>query len=95
VDAVACAMAIQDGMVVQNAGVSENTRIVFRIGINIGNIIVNEGDIRGDEVNIAARLEGIAQPRTICLSNAARDQVRDKLDIAFEDTGEHSSSAVI
>jgi adenylate cyclase len=95
VDAVACAVAIQDDMAAQNAGVPDNKRIVFRIGINIGDIFVKEGDIRGDEVNIAARLEEIAQPGTICLSNAARDQVRDKLDIAFEDTGEYSCGAVI
>jgi adenylate cyclase len=90
VDAVACAVAIQDGMVARNAGVPEDKRIVLRIGINIGDIIIDEGDIHGDGVNIAARLEGIARPGTICLSKAARDQVRDKLDIAFEDMGEQS-----
>ena len=90
VDAVACAVAIQDGMAARNAGVPEDKRIVLRIGINIGDIIIDEGDIHGDGVNIAARLEGIARPGTICLSKAARDQVRDKLDIAFEDMGEHS-----
>ena len=90
VDAVACAVAIQDGTVARNAGVPEARRIVFRIGINIGDIIIDEGDIHGDGVNIAARLEGIAQPGTICLSKAARDQVRDKLDIAFEDMGEQT-----
>jgi len=90
VDAVACAVAIQDGMAARNAGVPEDKRIVLRIGINIGDIIIDEGDIHGDGVNIAARLEGIARPGTICLSKAARDQVRDKLDIAFEDMGEQT-----
>jgi adenylate cyclase len=88
VDAVACAVAIQEGMVTRNAGVSEDTRIVFGIGINIGDIIVDETDIHGDGVNVAARLEGSAPPGGICLSGADYDQVRGKLDVAFEDMGE-------
>jgi adenylate cyclase len=90
VDAVACAVAIQDGMVARNADVSEDKRIVFRIGINIGDIIIDEADIHGDGVNIAARLEGMALPGGICISAAAYDQVRGKLDIAFEDMGEQT-----
>ena len=62
IDAVACAVAIQNGMAARNAGVPEDKRIVFRVGINIGDIIVDEADIHGDGVNVAARLEGLAQP---------------------------------
>ncbi|SEE27755.1 adenylate cyclase [Rhizobiales bacterium GAS191] len=90
VDAVACAVTIQDGMVVRNAGVPEDKRIVFRIGINIGDIIIDEADIHGDGVNVAARLEGLAQPGGICVSRKVRDEVRDKLDVTFEDMGEQS-----
>jgi adenylate cyclase len=90
VDAVACAVAIQDGMVARNADVPEDKRIVFRIGINIGDIIIDEADIHGDGVNVAARLEGLAPPGGICLSGAAHDQVRGKLDVAFEDLGEQT-----
>jgi adenylate cyclase len=88
VDAAACAVAIQEGMVARNAGVPEDRRIVFRIGINIGDIIIDEGDIHGDGVNVAARLEGLAQAGGICISGAAHDQVRGKLEVVFEDTGE-------
>jgi adenylate cyclase len=87
VDAVACAVAIQGGMVARNEGVPEDKRIVFRMGINIGDIIIDEADIHGDGVNVAARLEGLAQPGAICISGAAHDQVRDKLGVAFEDMG--------
>jgi adenylate cyclase len=90
VDAVACAVAIQDGMVARNAGVPEDRRIVFRIGINIGDIIIDETDIYGDGVNVAARLEALAFPGGICISGAAHDQVRGKLEVAFEDMGEQS-----
>jgi adenylate cyclase len=81
VDAVACAVAIQEGMVARNAGVREDKRIVFRICINIGDIIIDEADIHGDGVNIAARLEALAEPGGICISAAAHDQVRSKLDV--------------
>jgi adenylate cyclase len=90
VDAVRCAVEVNEAMAKRNADVPEERRIEFRVGINVGDVIVDEGDIHGDGVNIAARLEGIAQPGTICLSKAARDQVRDKVDITFQDTGEHS-----
>ena len=78
-------MPFQEGMVVRNAGVPEDQHIVFRIGINIGDIIIDDGDIHGDGVNVAARLEGLAQPGGICISGAAHDQVRGKVDVAFED----------
>jgi adenylate cyclase len=88
VDAVRCAVEVNEAMAKRNVDVPEEKRIEFRVGINVGDIIIDEGDILGDGVNIAARLEGIAQPGTICLSKAARDQVRDKVDVAFEDLGE-------
>jgi adenylate cyclase len=90
VDAVACAVTVQEGMAARNADVPEDKRIIFRIGINIGDIIIDEADIHGDGVNVAARLEGLAQPGGICISGAAYEQVRGKLDVAFEDMGEQS-----
>jgi len=88
VDAVRCAVEVQREMAERNAGVPADQRIEFRIGINVGDIIIDEGDIYGDGVNIAARLEALAEPGGVCLSRGARDQVRDKLDFAFEDMGE-------
>lgn len=90
VDAIACAVAIQRGMVSHNRNVAEEKRIVFRIGINIGDIIIDDGDIFGDGVNVAARLEGLCEPGGICISRAANDQVRDKLSLSFADLGEHA-----
>jgi adenylate cyclase len=88
VDAVRCAVEVQGEMAERNAGVSPERRIEFRIGINLGDIIIDEGDIFGDGVNIAARLEALADPGGICVSRVVRDQVRDKLDFAFGDMGE-------
>jgi adenylate cyclase len=88
VDAVTCAVIIQQGMASRNRSVPENKRVAFRIGINIGDVIVDEGDIYGDGVNIAARLEALCEPGGICISKSARDQVRDKLPITFHDFGE-------
>ena len=88
VDAVRCAVDIQRGMAERNAGVPVEKRIQFRIGINVGDIIIDDNDIYGDGVNIAARLEGLAVPGGICISRVVRDQVRDKLDFSFEDMGE-------
>jgi adenylate cyclase len=90
VDAVACAVAIQAGMVARNADVPEDKRIVFRIGINIGDIIIDEADIHGDGVNVAARLEAIAEPGAICVSDDAYRQVRGKIDATFSDMGERA-----
>ena len=70
----------------------QDQRIEFRIGINLGDIIVDDGDIFGDGVNIAARLEGIAEPGGICISDDAQRQIRGKLDIAFEDIGDAGRS---
>jgi TolB-like protein len=88
VDAGRCAVEIQRGMGERNRPVPPDKRIELRIGIHVGDIIIEEGDIFGDGVNIAARLEGIAEPGSICISDDAYRQVRDKLDIAFEDAGE-------
>ena len=88
VDAVRCAVAVQGEMAGRNADVPTDGRIEFRIGINLGDVIVEAGDIFGDGVNVAARLEALAEPGRICVSRVVRDQVRDKLDFAFEDLGE-------
>jgi adenylate cyclase len=88
VDAVRCALDIQRGMADRNAEVSHDKRIEFRIGINVGDIILDRGDIFGDGVNVAARLEGLASPGGICISDDAQRQVRGKLDVIFEDKGE-------
>jgi adenylate cyclase len=88
VDAVRCAVEIQDEMAKRNADVPPDRRIEFRIGINVGDIILDESDIFGDGVNVAARLEALAEPGGICVSRMARDQVRDRLALSFEDMGE-------
>lgn len=88
VDAVHCAVAFQKGMTERNADVPENQQIEFRIGINVGDVIIQNGDVFGDGVNVAARLEGLADAGGICISRAARDQIRDKLDYGLEDLGE-------
>src|SRR6185436_11918859 len=89
VDAVRCAIEVQTAMLERNAGVPPDRRIEFRIGIHIGDIVEeSDGDLMGDGINIAARLEGIAEPNGICLSGAAYEQVRDKLKVGFEDIGD-------
>ena len=88
VDAVRCALDVQRGMAERNAGVPDEKRIEFRIGINVGDIIIDRGDIFGDGVNVAARLEGLAKPGGICISDDAHRQVRGKFDVTFEDAGE-------
>jgi adenylate cyclase len=88
VDAVRCAVEVQRGMADREPEVPEERRIRFRIGINLGDVIVEEHDIFGDGVNVAPRLEGLAEPGGICVSRMVRDNVRDKLDLAFEDLGE-------
>jgi len=87
VDALRCASDWQRGMAERNAGTSDN-RIEFRIGINVGDVVVEDGDIFGDGVNVAARLEALAEPGGICVSGTVHDHVRDKLDFAFDDLGE-------
>jgi adenylate cyclase len=88
VDAVRCALAVQQGMAARNAEVPAGRRIEFRIGINLGDVILDDGDIYGDGVNLAARLEALAAPGGICVSRVVREEVRDKLEAAFEDLGE-------
>ena len=88
VDAVQCAADIQSAMAGRNAGEPGDRRIEYRIGVNLGDVIVDGDDIHGDGVNIAARLETLAEPGGVCISGAAYDQVRGKLDVAFEDMGE-------
>ncbi len=88
VAAVECALLIQKLMAERNADVAEDRRMLFRIGINLGDVLIDGDDILGDGVNVAARLEGIAEPGSVYISEAAHQQVRDKLDVTFEDTGE-------
>ena len=88
VDAVRCAVDIQRSMAERNTSIPDDQSIAYRIGINVGDIIVDEGDIFGDGVNVAARLEALAESGGICVSQVVHDQVRDKLDFSFEDMGE-------
>ena len=90
VDAVECAVAMQAVMVERNQGVPEDRRMLYRIGINLGDILIEGDDILGDGVNVAARLEGIAEPGGICISSSAYEQVRGKVPIEFTDLGEQS-----
>ncbi|MGY8664072.1 adenylate/guanylate cyclase domain-containing protein [Bradyrhizobium sp. UFLA05-109] len=88
VDAVECAVAVQALMAERNQGIPQDRRMLFRIGINLGDILIEGEDILGDGVNIAARLEGIAEPGGICLSSSAYDQVRGKVAVEFAELGE-------
>jgi adenylate cyclase len=90
VDVVRCAAEVQRGMIDREPDVPDDQRIKFRIGINLGDVIVEEHDIFGDGVNVAARLEALAEPGGICVSRVVRDQIRDKLPYPFEDMGEQS-----
>jgi len=90
VDAVRCAVDIQRGMSERNTNVPVDKRIQFRVGINVGDIIIDGDDIFGDGVNVAARLEALADPGGILVSNVVHDQVRDKLSFGFEDMGEQT-----
>ena len=90
VDAVECAVAMQAVMAERNQGVPEDRRMLFRIGINLGDILIEGDDILGDGVNIAARLEGIAKPGGICISSTAYEHVRGKVPVDFTDLGEQN-----
>jgi adenylate cyclase len=83
VDAVRCAAEIQRAMIDRETDIAEDRRIKFRVGINLGDVIVDGDDIFGDGVNVAARLEALAEPAGICISRVVRDQIRDKLTYAF------------
>ena len=88
VDAVRCAIEVQNGLIERNAGVPPDRRIEFRVGIHLGDVVEeSDGDLMGDGVNIAARLEGIAKPGGICLSEDAYRQVKGRLDLAVTDLG--------
>jgi TolB-like protein/class 3 adenylate cyclase/Tfp pilus assembly protein PilF len=96
VDAVRCAIEVQNGMAERNAGVTPDRRIEFRIGIHLGDVVEeSDGDLMGDGVNIAARLEGIAEPNGICLSSAAYEQVRDRVNEEFVDLGDKSLKNIV
>jgi class 3 adenylate cyclase len=95
VDAVRCAAELQRAMIDREAGISEECRIRFRIGINLGDVIVEDNDIFGDGVNVAARLEALAEPGCLCISRTVREQIRDKLPYAFEDLGEQSVKNIV
>ncbi len=90
VDAVECAVAVQRGMAERNAGVPEDRRVAFRIGINLGDVIIDGDDIYGDGVNVAARLQELADPGGVCVSANIHEQVEGKLDVAFDDRGEQT-----
>jgi adenylate cyclase len=90
VDAVRCAVDVQRGMAARNHDVPQGQRLAFRIGLNLGDVIVQDGDLYGDGVNVAAHLEALAEPGGICLSASAYEQVQDKIAaVRFEDLGEH------
>src|SRR5438046_6382476 len=90
VNAVACAVELQRGIRKRNAGAPQDQRIEFRMGVNVGDVIVQGDDIFGDGVNVAARLEGIATPGGITVSGPVRDHLGNRLDLAFEDMGEQT-----
>ena len=85
-----CAVEIQRSMVDRNSEIAEDKRITFRVGVNLGDIIVDGDDIFGDGVNVAARLEALAEPGGICISRTVRDHIGDRLPYVFEDIGEQS-----
>ena len=92
VDAVRCAIEVQSGMIERNAGLPPERRIEYRIGVHVGDVVEeNDGDLMGDAVNIAARLEGIAKAGAVCLSEDAYRQVRARLDLAVSDLGPNST----
>jgi adenylate cyclase len=95
VDAVRCAAEVQRAMADRNAEAPEDKRITFRVGINLGDVIAEPDDIYGDGVNVAARLEALAEPGGICVSRVVRDQIRDKLPYPFEDRGEQSVKNIV
>jgi class 3 adenylate cyclase len=95
VDATRCAIALQRGMAARNKEIPQGQRLVFRMGVDIGDVIVQDGDIFGNGVNVAARLEPLAEPGGICISRGAYEQIRDKLDYPFQDRGEVSVKNIV
>src|SRR5246127_1583178 len=90
VDALRCATEIQSAIAERNAGIAAEERIEFRMGINVGDVVVEDGDIFGDGVNVAARLEGLADPGGICVSARVQEDAAGRLDLTFDDLGEQS-----
>jgi class 3 adenylate cyclase len=88
VDAVRCAVEVQRGMAERNAAVPQERRIEFRIGINVGDVMLDRGDIFGDGVSVAVRLEGIAEAGGICIAGRVLEDIQGKLDVVFENAGE-------
>jgi TolB-like protein len=95
VDALRCAIEVQAGVTERNAAVPADRRIEWRIGINVGDVVVEDGDIFGDGVNVAARLEGLAEPGGICVSARVQEDAAGRLDLAFEDMGEQALKNII
>jgi adenylate cyclase len=93
VDAVRCAAEIQRAMIDREAETAEDRRIRFRVGINLGDVVVEDDDIFGDSVNVAARLEGLARPGGICISQTVRDHVGDRLSYPGESSARHHRSS--
>ena len=94
IEAVRCAVGIQRGMLDRNAKVPEDRRILFRMGINLGDVIEDDGDLFGDGVNVAARLEALSDAGGVCISRAVEEQVRDKLPFTFEDAGDQQAKNI-
>jgi class 3 adenylate cyclase len=90
VDATTCAIELQEGMAARNAEVADDKRIIFRIGVNLGDVVIEGDDILGDGVNIAARIEALAEPGGVAISGRVHEDVRDRLDVVFVDTGERN-----
>src|ERR1700723_1735727 len=95
VDAARCAVEVQRGVAAQNGSIAQDTRIEFRIGIHVGDIIIDDNDIFGDGVNIDARLEGIAEPGGVCISDDTHRQIRGKIDVTFDDMGEQNLKNIV
>jgi adenylate cyclase len=95
VDALRCATEVQQAMARRNSGVAVPERIEFRIGLNVGDVVVEHGDIFGDGVNVAARLEGLAEPGGICVSARVQEDVAGRIDLTFEDLGEQSVKNIV
>ncbi len=90
VDAVRCAVEMQEAFAERDTDVPEERRIQYRIGINLGDIVIDGEDILGDGVNVAARLEGLAKPGGVCISGTVHDHLAGKVDVVFKDAGEQT-----
>ncbi|MBL8697827.1 MAG: hypothetical protein JNK67_05625 [Alphaproteobacteria bacterium] len=90
VDAARCAAALQTALAAHETEIDAERRIAWRLGLNLGDVVVDDGDVHGDGVNVAARLEALAEPGTVCVSGTAHEHLRGKLKLAFEDLGEHA-----